>query len=94
MSAPTEAEMTQAQREHLFTTAVLGARDQLKPIVEGLIERGHCVGGTEACGARRGKRKTMLKDAKRLAERAITMIDRAVNEFEDSDPETGRFRKG
>ena len=51
----------------------------MQRIVDGEIERERCVGGREAYGVRPGKRKLMLKDAKRIAENAITRINAAVN---------------
>lgn len=68
-----------------FITSVLEARDALKPISDGEIERGHCVGGREAYGAVPGKRKTTLKDARRIVKHVIFALDRAVNKFDRGD---------
>ena len=78
----TEAEMAQAVRDHEFITQVLLARDMLEPIITGLIERGHCVGGTESCGAKAGVRKTKLVDAVKIAKTIKFNLNRAVNAFD------------
>ncbi len=70
-----------------FTNEMCRIRDKQKLIVDGEIERAHCVGGQAAYGAVPGKRKLMLKDAKIIAKGAVGAINRAIQEFEDSDPE-------
>ena len=83
-----------AQRDYAFVTAVLQARDRLDPIISGEIERGHCPAGTRECyGGKPGKRKTMLKDAVRIAKDVAFILNRAANEFTDSDPDRVNFPK-
>lgn len=72
----------QAQRDDKFIQAVLTARDMLKPIITGEIERGHCVGGRECYGARPGTRKTKLADAVKIAKTVEFILNKAVNEFD------------
>ncbi len=78
-------EFTEAQRYHTFETYVLQARDMLRPIIDGEIERGHCVGARECYGGTPGKRKTMLKDAVKIAKTVAFILNRAVNEFRESE---------
>ena len=75
-----------AARDHVFVTAILEARDMLRPIITGEIERGHCVGGRECYGARPGMRKTKLADAVKIAKTVGIILDRAVNKFDDTAP--------
>lgn len=67
-----------------FSGAALSVRDMLQAVVEGKIERGHCVGGREAYGARPGYRKLMLKDAVAIAKTCIAKINNAVNKWNDA----------
>jgi len=63
---------------------ILTIRDRLKPIENGMIERGHCLAGDAAAyGGEPGKRKTTLKDAKGIVHHAIVKIDQIVNRFND-----------
>ena len=79
----TENEFLAAQIEHAFHTRILEARDLLRPIVEGEIERGHCSPGTrQGYGGHPGKRKTTLKDAKGLAKQATMLINHAFAELD------------
>ncbi len=71
--------------DHEFVTAVLEARDKLRPIISGEIERGHCVGGRECYGARPGFRKTRLADAVKIARTVEIILNRAVNKFEEDN---------
>ena len=77
--------MTTENDNHAFITRVLEARDALQPIACGEVERGHCVGGREAYGANPGKRKTTLKDARRIAKHVIFCLNKAVNKFDRGD---------
>ena len=76
----------QAIRDHEFVNAVAGARDLLKPIISGEIERGHCVGSQECCGGRPGKRKTKLADTVRIARTITFILNRAINKFDEETP--------
>jgi hypothetical protein len=67
-----------------FTGASLSVRDMLQVIVDGQIERGHCVGGREAYGVRPGFRKVMLKDAVAIAKTCVAKINNAVNKWNDA----------
>lgn len=67
-----------------FTGAALTVRGMLQPIVDGQIERGHCVGGREAYGSRPGYRKVMLKDAVAIAKTCVAKINNAVNQWNDA----------
>jgi hypothetical protein len=75
-------EFERAVHDHEFVTAVLQARDMLKPIITGEIERGHCVGGRECYGAQPGMRKTKLADAVKIAKTVEIILNRAVNKFD------------
>lgn len=65
-----------------FETDVLQVRDRLSLIVSGMIDRERCVGGQVPYGAKPGKRKLMLKDAKSIAEQSVGAINRAIVEFD------------
>ena len=78
-------EFEQAAREGDFITSILEARDTLKPVITGEIERGHCVGERECYGGRRGMRKTKLADAMRIAKTVEVILNRAVNKFDRGD---------
>ena len=68
-----------------FITSVLECRDRLEPIINGEIERGHCVAGEqEAYGGKPGKRKTTLADARRIAKTIEVVLNRAVNKFDSA----------
>jgi hypothetical protein len=70
-----------------FSNEVATCRDMLQPIIDGLIERGHCQAGQqEAYGGVRGKRKTTLVDARKIAKTIVVRLNRALNEF-DKDME-------
>jgi hypothetical protein len=75
-------EFERAAHDHEFVTQVLTARDMLRPIITGEIERGHCVGDRECYGARPGMRKTKLADAVKIAKTVEIILNRAVNEFD------------
>lgn len=77
----------QAIRDNNFVNSVAGARDLLRPIISGEIERGHCVGTSECYGGRRGFRKTKLVDAVKIAKTVEMLLNRAINEFEESSPQ-------
>jgi len=68
-----------------FMSAALRVRDSLDPVVEGVIERGHCVGGRDCYGMRAGHRKTMLKDAVSIAKTCQAIINNAVNKWHDAE---------
>ena len=68
---------------HDFANQMVMIRDMLNPIVSGEIERGHCVGQAAAYGGTPGKRKTMLKDAVKIAKRCQNIINREVNKAHD-----------
>lgn len=83
-------EFTQARREHELTNAIATIRDALKPIDSGEIERSNLKPGeiekldyysAHARTYTKGKRKTTLKDAQRIAHHAIIAIDRALSKF-------------
>lgn len=57
-------------------------RDELAPVVAGVIERQHCVGSAEAYGGKRGVRKTMLKDAVSIATSCVARLNRAINAYQ------------
>jgi hypothetical protein len=66
-----------------FINEVVTCRDMLLPIINGEIERGHCLPGQhEARGAIAGKRKTTLADARKIAKTIEFRINRAVNKFD------------
>ena len=65
-----------------FINEVVTCRDLLLPIINGEIERGHCVGDREAFGGKPGKRKTTLKDAQAIAKTIEFRLNRAVNKFD------------
>jgi hypothetical protein len=70
-----------------LTDEILGVRDELKKIVAGEIERGHCSPGTRECyGGKPGNRKLMLADAKRIAKHMVAKINRMVDEFYEKEP--------
>lgn len=58
-------------------------RDELAPIVAGVIPRQHCVGSAEAYGGKRGVRKTMLKDAVSIASNCVARINNAITAYHD-----------
>ena len=73
-----------------FINEVVTCRDLLLPIINGEIERGHCVAGErEALGGKPGKRKTTLADARAIAKTIEFRLNRAVNKF-DSQMEADR----
>lgn len=81
----------QAKIEHDLIHCLLQCRDMLNPIVKGAIERSNCVAGTRECyGGKRGDRKTMLKDAVKIAKTIQAIIKRTIAEYdrknEDEDP--------
>jgi len=87
-------EFAQARREHDLTNAIATIRDLLKPIDEGEIERDNVKPGERArivyvsahsIQYTKGKRKTTLKDARRIAHHAIIAIDRALQKFEQEE---------
>ena len=67
-----------------LTNTIAGLRDELRPIAEGVITRGHASPGEKysATVVGVGKRKTTLKDAKRIAAHLIDVVDRALNKFD------------
>lgn len=78
-----DIDRSSASDEQDFTHAALIVRDSLQPIVDGMIEREHCVGGRDCYGARKGFRKTMLKDAVKIANNCQAIINRAVNTWNE-----------
>lgn len=77
-------EFDEARWDGWFSNQMLMVRDMLKPIVDGEIERGHCLAGSrEAYGGVPGKRKIKLADAQKIARHAIAAIDMAVIKFDD-----------
>lgn len=68
----------------VFINNIVECRDQLQIIVDGEIEREHCVGGRKCYGAFAGVRKVMLKDARSIAKSAVAKINRAIREFEEA----------
>lgn len=74
-------------RDYVFAAAAMQCRDALRPIIDGEIERGHCSPGTRECyGGKPGRRKTTLKDAQKIARHIVTVLNRALNEFDKSQP--------
>lgn len=81
----TQEEHEKAQRDYVIYSEVLRVRDMLKPIIDGEIERGHCVGRRECYGGTPGMRKTMLADAKRIARHCEAALHRLAQRITDDD---------
>lgn len=79
-----DVDRASASDDQDFTNAALNVRDSLQPIVDGMIKREHCVGGRDCYGARKGFRKTMLKDAVKIAKHCQAIINRAVNRWDET----------
>ena len=76
----------QAARDGDFINSIAEARDLLRPIIAGEIERGHCVGRAECYGGRRGLRKTKLVDAVKIAKTVEILLNRAISKFDEDTP--------
>jgi hypothetical protein len=74
----------QAARDGDFTNTVAEARDMLRPILTGQIEREHGVGLERECyGKSPGFRKTKLADAVKIAKTIEIVLNKAINKFLD-----------
>ena len=70
-------------RTSTFVDQMLYARNALRPIADGEIERGHALSQYDPSP---GKRKTKLKDARGIAKRVIEKMNLAINKFLENQP--------
>jgi hypothetical protein len=73
-----------AQREDVLRTELLRVRDELQQIVDGEIERGHCLPGKrEAYLDKPGKRAIRLDDARKMARHLVAAINRTITQLDE-----------
>jgi hypothetical protein len=75
----------QAARDGDLSNSIAEARDMLRPIITGEIERQHCVGNQACYGGKPGFRKTKLTDAVKIAKQVEILLNRAINKFLDDE---------
>lgn len=74
-----------AKHNDWIMTEAMTVRDMLAPILEGVIERGHCLPGKHAAYLDKpGFRKLMLADARNLVRHATARLNKLVDEINKS----------